>query len=69
MFLYLYLKELVKKKVIHRDIKPANIMLNDNICKIADLGFCHDSENDRQCDTYYNVGSPNYMCPKSLTQN
>jgi len=53
----------VKKKVIHRDIKPENIMLNDGVCKIADLGFCNDLENERKCDIYYNVGSPNYMCP------
>lgn len=53
----------MKKKVIHRDIKPENIMLNDDVCKIADLGFCNDLANERKCDIYYNVGSPNYMCP------
>ena len=35
---------MVKKKVIHRDLKPANIMINDDVLKIADLGFCYDAE-------------------------
>jgi len=49
--------------VIHRDIKPENIMLKNGICKIADLGFCLDMDNNKNCKTYYNVGTANYMCP------
>ena len=33
------MKGLHEIKVIHRDIKLANILINDNVLKIADLGF------------------------------
>ena len=26
--------------VMHRDFKLANVLLNNDICKIADLGYC-----------------------------
>lgn len=31
---------LYNKNIIHRDIKPCNILLNNNIIKLADFGFC-----------------------------
>jgi serine/threonine protein kinase len=43
-------------------------MLSDGKAKIADLGFCEDIDAPK-CNIYYNVGSPNYMCPQSLNEN
>ena len=28
-----------QKRILHRDIKPENILMNDDIPKIADIGF------------------------------
>jgi serine/threonine-protein kinase ULK/ATG1/polo-like kinase 4 len=30
--------------VMHRDFKLANVLLNDEVCKIADLGFAKKME-------------------------
>lgn len=32
-------KGLHEKDTMHRDFKLANVLLHDNVCKIADLGF------------------------------
>lgn len=55
-------------QIIHRDLKLANILVKDGISKIADFGFSKDL-NVEPCKYYYNVGTPMYMCPKSLTKN
>ena len=44
-------------------------MLNDDLIKIADFGFCYDASIDSVCCTDYNVGTPNYICPYSLNNN
>lgn len=31
---------LVEKRIVHRDLKPANIMLNNDVPKIIDFGYC-----------------------------
>ena len=54
--------------MIHRDLKLANILVRDGIPKIADFGFSKDL-NSEPCKIYYNVGTPMYMSPQSLTKN
>lgn len=50
--------------ILHRDIKPANIMLNENLIKIGDFGFCKPIDNHAFAQTM--VGSPIYMAPEIL---
>ena len=61
-------KELNFKKIMHRDIKPSNILLDNNIFKIADFGFCKKQKNHFDM-TKTIVGSPIYMAPEQLEGN
>jgi serine/threonine protein kinase len=48
--------------VIHRDLKPANLMLEGNIPKVIDFGFCEVIIGGGVVRAF-NVGSPAYMAP------
>lgn len=49
-------------------MKLANILVKDGVSKIADFGFAKDLTAE-PCKVYFNVGTPMYMCPLSLTKN
>lgn len=53
---------LVEKRIVHRDLKPANIMMNNEIPKIIDFGYCEVAGYQKP-SLEYNVGSPSYMSP------
>ena len=36
---------------MHRDFKSANVLIQNNVCKIADLGFSKQLENDTMTNT------------------
>lgn len=61
-------RQFQKIGIIHRDLKPANIFLQGDQIRIADFGFAIcTSENKIQ--EKFNIGSPLYMPPESLTSN
>lgn len=56
------------KGIIHRDIKPSNIFLRNGIPKIADYGFSKMINAPKE-KIFYNVGTPFYMSPQTITEN
>ncbi len=57
------------KGVLHRDIKSANILVKgDYQLKLADFGYA-DFVSRCSGASRYNVGSPLYMSPESLTSS
>lgn len=50
--------------VMHRDFKLANVLLNDEVCKIADLGYA--KKLDRDEITYTLLGTRITMAPEVL---
>ena len=56
---------IIEGGVIHRDLKPANIMLQGNVPKIIDFGFCEVIIGGGIVRAF-NVGSPAYMAPEAL---
>jgi serine/threonine protein kinase len=60
------------KGFIHRDIKPSNILIQNTISGqnsfvIADFGFVKNL--DEKPKDSFNVGTPVYMAPESITSN
>lgn len=54
-------KELHRINAIHRDFKLENVLLHNDILKIADLGFCSQSEVPKTT-----LGTRNYMAPEIM---
>jgi len=48
--------------VIHRDIKTDNVLLSNDVCKLADFGFCTKSPREKLLTTF--CGSPPYAAPE-----
>ena len=53
---------------IHRDIKPENILVKDGKIKLADFGYCTLLRRVSIKEPY-NVGTPLYMAPETLSSN
>jgi len=52
-------------KVLHRDVKPSNILIEGNLIKLADFGFCKALLADQDLSKTM-LGSPVYMAPEVL---
>lgn len=53
--------------IVHRDIKPANILLDNGVCKIADLGTAKIIEKNTK--NKFRAGSPAYAPPEMHDSN
>ena len=53
---------------LHRDIKPENILIKDGKAKLADFGFSTLLRRISIKESY-NVGTPLYMAPETLSCN
>ena len=60
--------EIKKKGYIHRDVKPENILVKEGKIKLADFGFSTQLRQISVRETF-NVGTPLYMAPETLTSN
>lgn len=54
-------KGLHDMRVMHRDFKLANVLLHDEVCKIADLGYA--KKFDQEEITYTKLGTKITMAP------
>ena len=58
------------KSILHRDLKPSNILFSEEWQPvICDFGYCEISGYLPKPNLKYNVGSPAYMAPESITNN
>jgi serine/threonine protein kinase len=56
--------------ILHRDLKPSNILFSESQKPvICDFGYCEIAGYLPKPKMYYNVGSPAYMAPESITKN
>lgn len=55
--------------IVHSDLKPANFLLVQGRLKLIDFGIANAIETDHTCNVHrdFNVGTPNYMSPESIT--
>lgn len=60
-------KGLHEISVMHRDFKLANILLNDRVCKIADLGFAKKMGDQDMTGTMLGTGLT--MAPEVLSES
>lgn len=56
--------------ILHRDLKPSNILFSEaNQAVICDFGYCEIGNFMQKPKMYYNVGSPAYMAPETISKN
>ncbi|KXT18946.1 hypothetical protein AC579_8748 [Pseudocercospora musae] len=55
--------------IVHSDLKPANFLLVQGRLKLIDFGIANAIDTDHTCNVHrdFNVGTPNYMSPESIT--
>lgn len=58
------MKGLHELKTMHRDFKCANVLLHNNVCKIADLGYSKQLEKNNLTNTI--LGTAVTMAPEIL---
>lgn len=58
-------KQLDQFNILHRDLKPSNILVDNQVFKLADFGFCKALLNETDLTTTM-IGSPVYMAPEAL---
>lgn len=60
--------EIQRHRIVHRDLKPENIMFStEGNPVICDFGYSEVGGYLPKPKMYYNVGSPAYMAPESIT--